>query len=95
MFIFHVFVLLSFNLAWINCRCSFGIAFDVDGVVLSGRVPVGGSPQALRRLYSNSGMNCAYSLLLLKKKHLNFSRRYTENQVNLKNWYFLLFVQEL
>ncbi|KAK7822392.1 uncharacterized protein CFP56_036552 [Quercus suber] len=36
-------------------RPSFGIAFDIDGVVLRGRVPIGGSPQALRRLYGDSG----------------------------------------
>ncbi|XP_021654313.2 uncharacterized protein YKR070W isoform X2 [Hevea brasiliensis] len=37
-------------------RCSsFGIAFDIDGVILRGRVPIGGSPQALRRLYEDSG----------------------------------------
>ncbi|KAF5467182.1 hypothetical protein F2P56_017035 [Juglans regia] len=36
-------------------RSSFGIAFDIDGVVLRGRVPIGGSPQALRRLYGESG----------------------------------------
>ncbi|OAY38760.1 uncharacterized protein YKR070W isoform X3 [Manihot esculenta] len=34
---------------------SFGIAFDIDGVILRGRVPIGGSPQALRRLYGDSG----------------------------------------
>ncbi|EOY18494.1 Hydrolase family protein / HAD-superfamily protein isoform 1 [Theobroma cacao] len=36
-------------------RCNFGIAFDIDGVILRGRVPTGGSPQALRRLYGDSG----------------------------------------
>lgn len=36
------------------CR-SFGIAFDIDGVILRGRVPIGGSPGALRRLYGDSG----------------------------------------
>ncbi|CAN0909334.1 Uncharacterized protein YKR070W [Linum grandiflorum] len=36
-------------------RSSFGIAFDIDGVILGGRVPIGGSPQALRRLYGDSG----------------------------------------
>ncbi|XP_065869737.1 mitochondrial hydrolase YKR070W-like isoform X2 [Euphorbia lathyris] len=34
---------------------SFGIAFDIDGVILRGRVPVGGSPQALKRLYGENG----------------------------------------
>ncbi|KAL5581156.1 hypothetical protein UlMin_013598 [Ulmus minor] len=34
---------------------SFGIAFDIDGVVLRGETPIGGSPQALGRLYHDSG----------------------------------------
>ncbi|KAK4492012.1 hypothetical protein RD792_002800 [Penstemon davidsonii] len=34
---------------------SFGIAFDIDGVLLRGDSPIGGSPQALRRLYDRSG----------------------------------------
>ena len=38
-----------------GCRSSFGIAFDIDGVILRGRVPIGGSPQALRRLYRDYG----------------------------------------
>ncbi|KAJ6317554.1 hypothetical protein OIU76_013151 [Salix suchowensis] len=36
-------------------RSSFGIAFDIDGVILRGRDPIGGSPQAVRRLYKDSG----------------------------------------
>lgn len=36
-------------------RPSFGIAFDIDGVVLLGNTPVGGSPGALRRLYATDG----------------------------------------
>ncbi|KAL3750873.1 hypothetical protein ACJRO7_011801 [Eucalyptus globulus] len=36
-------------------RPSFGIAFDIDGVVLPGHTPIGGSPRALRRLYDDSG----------------------------------------
>ncbi|KAJ6429039.1 hypothetical protein OIU84_020638 [Salix udensis] len=36
-------------------RSSFGIAFDIDGVILRGRDPIGGSPQAVRRLYEDSG----------------------------------------
>ncbi|KAF0903939.1 hypothetical protein E2562_030078 [Oryza meyeriana var. granulata] len=36
-------------------RPSFGIAFDIDGVILRGRSPIGGSPQAIRRLYSEDG----------------------------------------
>lgn len=37
-------------------RPSFGIAFDIDGVLLRGESPIGGSPQALKRLYDPSGM---------------------------------------
>ncbi|XP_004307430.1 PREDICTED: uncharacterized protein YKR070W-like isoform X2 [Fragaria vesca subsp. vesca] len=36
-------------------RSSFGIAFDIDGVILGGRAPIGGSPQALKKLYGDSG----------------------------------------
>ncbi|XP_057451406.1 uncharacterized protein YKR070W [Lotus japonicus] len=36
-------------------RPSFGIAFDIDGVILLGNSPVGGSPGALRRLYDADG----------------------------------------
>ncbi|XP_062215974.1 mitochondrial hydrolase YKR070W [Phragmites australis] len=36
-------------------RPSFGIAFDIDGVILRGRSPIGGSPRAIRRLYSEDG----------------------------------------
>ncbi|GAA0151937.1 hypothetical protein Leryth_014441 [Lithospermum erythrorhizon] len=34
---------------------SFGIAFDIDGVLLHGSTPIGGSPKALTRLYTDSG----------------------------------------
>ncbi|MQL97387.1 hypothetical protein Taro_030086 [Colocasia esculenta] len=37
-------------------RPSFGIAFDIDGVILRGRTPIGGSPQALRSLYTDDGI---------------------------------------
>ncbi|KAH9661123.1 Hydrolase family protein / HAD-superfamily protein [Citrus sinensis] len=36
-------------------RPSFGIAFDIDGVVLLGNTPIGGSNKALKRLYQHSG----------------------------------------
>ncbi|KAG9453275.1 hypothetical protein H6P81_006179 [Aristolochia fimbriata] len=36
-------------------RYDFGIAFDIDGVILRGRTPIGGSPEALRKLYDDSG----------------------------------------
>ncbi|CAI9778807.1 unnamed protein product [Fraxinus pennsylvanica] len=34
---------------------SFGIAFDIDGVILRGNIPIGGSSRALQRLYDDSG----------------------------------------
>ncbi|KAL9236746.1 hypothetical protein vseg_011380 [Gypsophila vaccaria] len=34
---------------------SFGIAFDIDGVLLRGNSPIGGSPSALQKLYNPSG----------------------------------------
>ncbi|XP_057799072.1 uncharacterized protein YKR070W isoform X4 [Salvia miltiorrhiza] len=34
---------------------SFGIAFDIDGVILRGANPIGNSQRALRRLYNDSG----------------------------------------
>ncbi|KAL2508535.1 hydrolase family protein/HAD-superfamily protein [Forsythia ovata] len=34
---------------------SFGIAFDIDGVILRGNIPIGGSSRALKRLYDDSG----------------------------------------
>ncbi|KZV15014.1 hypothetical protein F511_39176 [Dorcoceras hygrometricum] len=36
-------------------KTPFGIALDIDGVILRGDTPIGGSPQALRRLYDPSG----------------------------------------
>ncbi|GAB2286100.1 hypothetical protein Dimus_020524 [Dionaea muscipula] len=36
-------------------QTSFGIAFDIDGVLLRGNSPIGGSPNALKRLYDDSG----------------------------------------
>lgn len=44
-------------------RPSFGIAFDIDGVILRGRSPIGGAPRAIRRLYSEDGT--ALALLVL------------------------------
>lgn len=46
-------------------RSSFGIAFDIDGVILRGRDPIGGSPQAMRRLYGDSGTLCVYEYMYL------------------------------
>ncbi|CAN6471035.1 unnamed protein product [Victoria cruziana] len=36
-------------------RPSFGIAFDIDGVIFRGQTPIDGAPEALRRLYSDYG----------------------------------------
>ncbi|KAK9126857.1 hypothetical protein Scep_015703 [Stephania cephalantha] len=36
-------------------RPCFGIAFDIDGVILGGNAPIGGSRQALKRLYDECG----------------------------------------
>ncbi|RVW56823.1 Haloacid dehalogenase-like hydrolase domain-containing 5 [Vitis vinifera] len=44
-------------------RPSFGIAFDIDGVVLLGNTPIGGSSQALKRLYDDCGANSAFVAL--------------------------------
>ncbi|PIA38743.1 hypothetical protein AQUCO_02700149v1 [Aquilegia coerulea] len=38
-----------------NSSSSFGIAFDIDGVIIRGETPIGNSPQALKRLYDDSG----------------------------------------
>lgn len=48
--------LILLRLTSLFCRPSFGIAFDIDGVLLRGDAPIGGSPQALRKLYDDSGM---------------------------------------
>ncbi|KAK4385846.1 putative CDP-alcohol phosphatidyltransferase class-I family protein C22A12.08c [Sesamum angolense] len=43
---------------------SFGIAFDIDGVILRGTTPIGNSRRALRRLYDDSGaMNTPFLFL--------------------------------
>ncbi|KMZ61008.1 hypothetical protein ZOSMA_55G00600 [Zostera marina] len=34
---------------------SFGIAFDIDGVLLRGSSPIGGALQGLRRLFGSDG----------------------------------------
>ncbi|KAF2318602.1 hypothetical protein GH714_009289 [Hevea brasiliensis] len=60
-------------------RCSsFGIAFDIDGVILRGRVPIGGSPQALRRLYEDSGSLKVPFLFLTNGGGIPESRRAIE-----------------
>ncbi|KAK9284073.1 hypothetical protein L1049_012333 [Liquidambar formosana] len=59
-------------------RPSFGIAFDIDGVILRGRVPIGGSPQALRRLYGDSGALKIPFLFLTNGGGIPESRRAVE-----------------
>ncbi|KNA20312.1 hypothetical protein SOVF_053570 [Spinacia oleracea] len=38
-----------------SSRNAFGIAFDIDGVLIRGNSPIGGSPQALNKLYHPEG----------------------------------------
>ncbi|KAL7228764.1 hypothetical protein ACSBR2_007457 [Camellia fascicularis] len=59
-------------------RSSFGIAFDIDGVILRGRVPIGGSPQSLRRLYGDSGTLKIPFLFLTNGGGIPESRRASE-----------------
>ncbi|KAK4775264.1 hypothetical protein SAY86_010199 [Trapa natans] len=61
-----------------NARSSFGIAFDIDGVILRGQVPVGGSPQALGRLYDDSGATKVPFLFLTNGGGVPESRRAIE-----------------
>ncbi|GAB4854898.1 hypothetical protein Ancab_023485 [Ancistrocladus abbreviatus] len=54
-----------------SIRPSFGMAFDVDGVILRGRNPIGGSPKALRRLYDDdSGGGIPESMRALELSEL-------------------------
>ena len=49
-----------------RCTSSFGIAFDIDGVILRGQNPIGNSPAALKRLYHDySGKTKLPSTFLL------------------------------
>ncbi|XP_068330548.1 mitochondrial hydrolase YKR070W-like isoform X2 [Pyrus communis] len=59
-------------------RSSFGIAFDIDGVILRGRAPVGGSPRALRKLYGHSGTLKVPFVFLTNGGGVPESRRATE-----------------
>ncbi|XP_010496797.1 PREDICTED: uncharacterized protein YKR070W isoform X1 [Camelina sativa] len=59
-------------------RSSFGIAFDIDGVILLGSSPVGGSPGALRRLYDDSGALRIPFLFLTNGGGLPESKRASE-----------------
>ncbi|KAK4408890.1 hypothetical protein Sango_0470000 [Sesamum angolense] len=52
---FSLFQHAGWRIGFIFLSASFGIAFDIDGVILRGDTPIGGSPQALKRLYDDSG----------------------------------------
>lgn len=52
----HILVSKCFLIRMDFVRPSFGIAFDIDGVIIRGNQPIGGSPKALRRLYEDCGM---------------------------------------
>ncbi|XP_042034813.1 haloacid dehalogenase-like hydrolase domain-containing 5 [Salvia splendens] len=39
----------------VSQHSSFGVAFDIDGVILHGANPIGNSPRALRKFYNDSG----------------------------------------
>jgi hypothetical protein len=44
----------SFRVWWFFFnRNLFGIAFDIDGVLLRGREPIGRAPESLARLYKD------------------------------------------
>ncbi|KAK2633844.1 hypothetical protein Ddye_028636 [Dipteronia dyeriana] len=58
--------------------CSFGIAFDIDGVVLRGRFPIGNSSRALTRLYDDSGSLNVPFLFLTNGGDIPDSRRALE-----------------
>ncbi|KAM5556143.1 mitochondrial hydrolase YKR070W [Rosa sericea] len=59
-------------------RSSFGIAFDIDGVILGGRAPIGGSPRALKKLYGASGTLKVPFLFLTNGGGIPESRRAAE-----------------
>lgn len=60
-------------------RPSFGISFDIDGVILLGNTPVGGSPAALRKLYDAEGQkqkqNYLYPFSLFRVYFLSLRTR--------------------
>ncbi|CAI9296049.1 unnamed protein product [Lactuca saligna] len=69
---------VSAQLHSIPKRHSFGIAFDIDGVILRGRTPIGDSPKALRRLYDDSGCLKIPYLFLTNGGGIPESRRASE-----------------
>ncbi|CAN8255009.1 unnamed protein product [Cochlearia groenlandica] len=66
------------NLSPESNRSSYGVAFDIDGVILLGSSPVGGSPGALRRLYDDSGALKIPFLFLTNGGGLPESKRASE-----------------
>ncbi|KAL4575146.1 hypothetical protein LXL04_021988 [Taraxacum kok-saghyz] len=69
---------VSAQLHSIPKRPSFGIAFDIDGVILRGRTPIGDSPKALKRLYDDSGCLKIPYLFLTNGGGIPESRRASE-----------------
>nr|GEX42796.1 hydrolase family protein / HAD-superfamily protein [Tanacetum cinerariifolium] len=55
-------------------RGSFGIAFDIDGVILRGTNPIGNSPNALKRLYNVDSESGQYGPWV---EHVNFRIQHT------------------
>lgn len=65
------------NRAYDDYSSAFGIAFDIDGVVLRGHRPIGGSNKALRRLYADStssGINLSTAVKMSIYKNGKSSR---------------------
>lgn len=60
------------------CSSSFGIAFDIDGVVLRSEIPIGGSPQAIRRLYDDSGTLTSHAHLPFIFLFIQFGKLFCE-----------------
>ncbi|XP_064943922.1 mitochondrial hydrolase YKR070W-like isoform X3 [Musa acuminata AAA Group] len=73
-------------------RPCFGIAFDIDGVILRGRTPIGGSPQALRRLYDADGSLKVPFLFLTNGCAGSFSFPTVGQQDNIIAWLLLLII---
>ncbi|XP_071732870.1 mitochondrial hydrolase YKR070W-like [Rutidosis leptorrhynchoides] len=58
-------LLIAHQIHSIPKRPSFGIAFDIDGVILRGHTPIGNSPSALRRLYNDDSGSLKIPYLFL------------------------------
>ncbi|KAI7737291.1 hypothetical protein M8C21_032444 [Ambrosia artemisiifolia] len=61
----HTFRLIAHLHSSPNRHSSFGIAFDIDGVILRGRTPIGDSPKALKRLYDDDSGSLKIPYLFL------------------------------